>query len=84
MALEPKDVISIATMSEFNRVKDELNLTDRQKKIFHFKYARGWRYIDIAEELEIHQDTVASEMKIINEKLKQYSYEKNGRNDKDG
>lgn len=75
--MEPKELISIPTMEEFNRVKDALNLTDRQKEIFDLKYHRGWRYLDIAEELEIHSDTVASEIKVITEKLKYFSVDNN-------
>lgn len=82
--MEPKELISIPTMAEFNRVKDELNLTDRQREIFSLKYSRGLRHIDIAEELKIHQDTVTEEMRVIREKLKQYSYTANDRSEQDG
>lgn len=70
--------MSVATMSEFNEIKDSLNLTDRQREIFDMKYHRGLRNIDIAEELkpQVHQDTVASELKVIREKLKKFSLDK--------
>lgn len=75
--MEPKELISVPTMSEFNRIKDSLNLTDRQREIFHLKYSRGWRNIDIAEELGVHQDTITEDMRVVREKLKAYAYEKN-------
>lgn len=61
-------------MEEFYKVRDALNLTDRQREIFVLKYSRGWRYLDIADELEINQDTVGDEMKIIRGKLKEFSF----------
>lgn len=74
--MEPKDVIDVPTMAEFNHIKDSLNLTDRQREIFDMKYHRGLRHIDIAENLQIHQDTVTAELKIIREKLKKFSLDK--------
>lgn len=70
MHLEPKDVMRIPTMKAFNALLDMLNLTDRQRAIFSYKYGKGWRHIDIAEELKISQDTVGDEVKVINGKLK--------------
>lgn len=67
--MEPKDVSKIPTMEEFNRIKEALNLTDRQKQIFHLKYSKRWRSIDIAEELDIHPDTVSKDLGDIREKL---------------
>lgn len=84
MALEPKDVINIATMEEFNKIKDALNLTDRQREVFYKKYSCGKRLLDIANDLKVHQDTITVDMKVIREKLKQYSYENNGGSDNDG
>lgn len=68
--MEPKDVMRIPTMKAFNALLDMLNLTDRQRSIFSYKYGKGWRHIDIAEELKISQDTVGDEVKVINGKLK--------------
>lgn len=65
----PQDVINIATLEQFNQLKDSLNLSDRQRDIFTFKYSRLWRNIDIAEELEISADTVAKELSAIRTKL---------------
>lgn len=67
--MEPKDVISISTMDEFNRLLASLNLTDRQRRIFVLKYSRGWRNIDIAEEIGVNQDTVSDDLKVIRKKL---------------
>lgn len=67
--MNPKDVISIATMAEFNQLMDSLNLSDRQKKVFLFKYSKLWKNADIAAELEIHPDTVSDELNIIRRKL---------------
>lgn len=74
--MNPKDVIKIATMDEFNRLKDSLNLSDRQREIFFLKYSKLWRNIDIAEELKIHQDTVSDELNVIRAKLAQICKEK--------
>lgn len=37
--MEPRDVIRIATIDEFNELLDSLNLSDRQRKIFILKYS---------------------------------------------
>lgn len=68
--MKPEDVISIPTMDEFNALLESLNLTDRQRKIFVFKYSRNWRNLDIAEELGINQDTVSADIKVIRQKLR--------------
>ncbi len=67
--MEPKDVINLNTMEEFYELRDRLNLTDRQREIFYLKYSRGWRNIDIAAELDVSQDTVSDDLKIIRKKL---------------
>lgn len=66
-----RDVIRIPTMDAFYAFRDSLNLTDRQREIFFLKYSRGWRNIDIANELEppVNQDTVGDDLKIIRAKL---------------
>lgn len=69
--MEPRDVIKIATIEEFNELLDSLNLSDRQRKIFVLKYSHLWRMIDIAELLDISQNTVAEDLKIIRENLTQ-------------
>lgn len=69
--MEPRDVIKIATIEEFNELLDSLNLSDRQRKIFVLKYSHLWRMIDIAELLDISQNTVAEDLRIIREKLTQ-------------
>lgn len=68
--MKPEDVISIPTMDEFNALLASLNLTDRQRKIFVFKYSRNWRNLDIAEELGVNQDTVSADIKVIRQKLR--------------
>lgn len=71
IVIEPKDVISLPTIKELIELRDSMNLTDRQKEIFFLKYSRGFRNIDIANELNppVCQDTVSEELKIIREKL---------------
>lgn len=71
--MEPRDVMSVTTMDEVYRIRDALNLTDRQRELFVMAYSRRIRYIDMAEELGICQDTVTADMKIIREKLAQFS-----------
>lgn len=65
----PSDVISIPTMEAFYELRDKLNLTDRQREIFLLKYSRGWRNLDIAEELKVNQDTISEELRKIRTKL---------------
>lgn len=76
--MEPKDVIDLNTMEEFYELRDRLNLTDRQREIFYLKYSRGWRNIDIANELDppVSQDKVGDELKIIRKKLVAIAYKK--------
>lgn len=83
--MEPKDVINIPTMDAFLKLRDSLNLTDRQRDIFLLKYSRGMRNIDIANELDIpiSQDTVGAELKIIRTKLAFISKENMERNNCD-
>lgn len=76
--MKPEDVINIPTMDEFNALLNSLNLSDRQREIFVYKYSRLWRNIDIAEELQINQDTVSADIKVIREKLKAISNYKPG------
>lgn len=67
--MDPKDVIKIPTMEEFNRIKDSLNLSDRQRQIFFYKYSKLWKSVDIAAELKIHPDTVSEDLGVIRSKL---------------
>lgn len=67
--IEPKELIKVPTMEEFNRIRDSLNLSDRQKIIFEYKYSKLWRNIDIATEMKLHQDTISGELTIIRKKL---------------
>lgn len=67
--MEPRDVIRIATIDEFNELLDSLNLSDRQRKIFILKYSHLWRVKDIAKILDIHKNTVDEDLRIIREKL---------------
>lgn len=75
--MTPKDVIKIPTMADFYKLRDSLNLSDRQKEIFYLKYSRGLRNIDIAEMLDppVCQDTVGDDLKVIREKLAQLCIE---------
>lgn len=67
--MEPRDIIKIATVDEFVSLMDSLNLSTRQRKIFLLKYSYLLRIVDIAEILEVHQDTIADDLKKIREKL---------------
>lgn len=74
--MEPSELIRVPTMDKFFEIRDALNLTDRQREIFLLKYSRGWRNIDIANEIGVHQDTVSDDMAVIREKLKAYALDK--------
>lgn len=73
--MTPKEVTKIARMDKFNRLVDMLNLSDRQKKIFYYKYKRQWRIVDIAEKLKFHVDTINEDLKIIRTKMVEVSEE---------
>lgn len=79
--MEPKDLVNVPTMSEFYKIRDALNLTDRQREVFVFKYSRGWRNLDIAMELDVHQDTISEDMKVIREKLRAYTIKQSNMED---
>lgn len=65
-----KDVRGIPTMKQFYELRDMLNLSDRQRDVFYYKYSKFWRNIDIAEELGVSKDTITTDLKDIKEKLK--------------
>lgn len=67
--MEPRDVSRLPSMEEFNKIKEALNLTDRQKRIFELRYSKRWRLADIAAELNIHHDTVSKDISDIRKKL---------------
>lgn len=67
--MTPKELKDIELMEEFNRVKDSLNLSDRQRKVFYYKYSRFWRNADIAAELDVHPDTISDDLTVIRTKL---------------
>lgn len=73
--MTPKEVTKIARMDKFNRLVDMLNLSDRQKKIFYYKYKRQWRIVDIAEKLKFHVDTINEDLKIIRLKMMEVNEE---------
>lgn len=62
-------VKEIASMSDFYAFRDSLNLTDRQKDIFNYRYSRGWKMCDIAAELGYTQDIIRDDMRDIRKKL---------------
>lgn len=72
--MNEKDVIRIPTMEAFNNLRNSLNLTDRQRKIFDLRYSNGMYIIDIASELKVDKKTVQSELRIIKEKLKSVTF----------
>lgn len=73
--MTPKEVTKIARMDKFNRLVDMLNLSDRQKKIFYYKYKRQWRIVDIADKLGFHVDTINEDLKVIRTKMVEVSPE---------
>lgn len=73
--MNPKDVMNISSMDDFFKLRDRMNLTDRQREIFYLKYSRGMRNIDIGEEIGVCQDTVGADLKDIRQKLVRICYE---------
>lgn len=67
--MEPRDVSKLPSMEEFNKIKEALNLTDRQKRIFGLRYSKRWRLDDIAAELRISRDTVSKDIGDMRKKL---------------
>ena len=67
--MKRKDIQKISLLEDVLRVKESLNLTDRQKKIFDYYYIRGWYQQDIAEELSMTLRSVQREICRIQAKL---------------
>ena len=74
--MEIYELLKVPTMTEFYKIRDELNLSDRQREVFLYKYSRRWFNADIAAELHVDRDTVSADIKVIREKLKQYIHQK--------
>lgn len=70
--IDEKQAKRITTLSELEKCRDSLNLTDRQKEIFMMRFHRGWSYVRISIEADISVSTVQSEMNVIREKLADY------------
>ena len=69
LAMKRKDIQNISLLEDVLKVKESLNLTDRQKEIFDYYYIRGWYQQDIAEELSMTLRSVQREICRIQAKL---------------
>ena len=50
-----KELSKISTMDELIRLRDSLNLTDRQKEIFMLRFNRGFSIIQISIECNMSE-----------------------------
>lgn len=64
-----EELKAIELMEDFNRVKDALNLSDRQKEIFYLRFSRLMCNADIAAELNVCRDTIEKDIAVIRKKL---------------
>lgn len=64
-----KELSKISTMDELIRLRDSLNLTDRQKEIFMLRFNRGFSIIQISIEQNMSESTVYRELRKIGSKI---------------
>lgn len=64
-----KELSKISTMDELIRLRDSLNLTDRQKEIFMLRFNRGFSIIQISIERNMSESTVNRELRKIGNKI---------------
>lgn len=64
-----KELSKISTMDELIRLRDSLNLTDRQKEIFMLRFNRGFSIIQISIECNMSDSTVCRELRKIGNKI---------------
>ena len=64
-----KELSKISTMDELIRLRDSLNLTDRQKEIFMLRFNRGFSIIQISIERNMSESTVYRELRKIGNKI---------------
>lgn len=64
-----KELSKISTMEELVRLRDSLNLTDRQKEIFMLRFNRGFSIIQICVERNMSESTVYRELRKIGNKI---------------
>ena len=67
--MKRKDIQNICLAEDVIRIRNSLNLTDRQKTIFDYYYIRGWCQQDIAEEINMTLRSVQREIRCIQKKL---------------
>jgi|GEM_PF-4159963 len=73
--MEPSRLKDIPTKADMIRIKDLLNLTDRQRTIFELKYERGLSFYQIADVLGMSYPRVSAESCAINKKLAYLKYD---------
>lgn len=64
-----KELSKISTMDELIRLRNSLNLTDRQKEIFMLRFNRGFSIIQISIERNMSESTVYRELRKIGNKI---------------
>lgn len=56
------------SVEEMERMEKNPWLTDRERKVFHYRYKRGWNIEDVAAQLYVHRNTVNNDLRSIREK----------------
>ena len=64
-----KELQDIALMSDVEKIKNSLNLTDRQKEIFDYVLVRGLTYKAVYIETGWSESTVRDDVRVILKKL---------------
>lgn len=67
--MTPSELRWLASYEEVLRVRDALNLTDRQRDIFNLKYIHGDSNQQIADKLFLSYSTVSHELVQVRDKL---------------
>ena len=64
-----KELLALPLVSYVDKVQLQLNLTDRQKRIFTLRFKRGYSLWEIAEDIGLSLYRVQYESSIITQKL---------------
>lgn len=67
--MTPSELKWLASYEDVLRIRDSLNLTDRQRDVFNLKYIHGYSQQQIADKLHLSYSTIAHESSAIKSKL---------------
>lgn len=73
--MTPAQLRALARYCDVLRIRDTLNLTPRQRRVFDDRYLHDMSQVQIADDLNVSLSTVAHESIAINRKLKLLGYD---------